>query len=164
MDSSVSLEDRIWFLRVCHHVPFALYHFESVKRPSEITFLSNALPKPETALGFGKIPRLLPFLRQVKATCMCRWEWSTSGMILAGENQCMGRGRGTLSQRHNVHHKSHIYWPEVEPRPLRLEAGNCLIHGTAYKSSHLIWAVYKSPLHRKHHISRVGLFNYWCPG
>ena len=25
MDSSVSLEDRIWFLRVCHHVPFALY-------------------------------------------------------------------------------------------------------------------------------------------
>jgi len=26
MDSSVSLEDRIWFLRVCHHVPFALYY------------------------------------------------------------------------------------------------------------------------------------------
>ena len=26
MDSPVSLEDRIWFLRVCHHVPFALYH------------------------------------------------------------------------------------------------------------------------------------------
>ena len=25
MDSSVSLEDRIWFLRVCHHVPFSLY-------------------------------------------------------------------------------------------------------------------------------------------
>ena len=25
MNSSVSLEDRIWFLRVCHHVPFALY-------------------------------------------------------------------------------------------------------------------------------------------
>ena len=25
MDSSVSLEDRIWFLRVCHHGPFALY-------------------------------------------------------------------------------------------------------------------------------------------
>ena len=25
MDSSVSLEDRIWFLRVCHHVPFVLY-------------------------------------------------------------------------------------------------------------------------------------------
>ena len=27
MDSSVSLEDRIWFLRVCHHVPFALYQY-----------------------------------------------------------------------------------------------------------------------------------------
>ena len=26
MDSSVSLEDRIWFLRVCHHVPFSLYY------------------------------------------------------------------------------------------------------------------------------------------
>ena len=25
MDSSVSLEDRICFLRVCHHVPFSLY-------------------------------------------------------------------------------------------------------------------------------------------
>jgi len=25
MDSSVSLEDRIWFLRVCHHIPFSLY-------------------------------------------------------------------------------------------------------------------------------------------
>jgi len=25
MDSSVSLEDRIWFLRVCHHNPFSLY-------------------------------------------------------------------------------------------------------------------------------------------
>ena len=25
MDSSVSLGDRIWFLRVCHHVPFSLY-------------------------------------------------------------------------------------------------------------------------------------------
>jgi len=25
MDSSVSLEDRIWFLRVCHHVPISLY-------------------------------------------------------------------------------------------------------------------------------------------
>jgi len=26
MDSSVSLEERIWFLRVCQHVPFSLYH------------------------------------------------------------------------------------------------------------------------------------------
>jgi len=26
MDSSVSLEDQIWFLRVCHHVPFSLYN------------------------------------------------------------------------------------------------------------------------------------------
>ena len=25
MDSSVWLEDRIWFLRVCHHIPFSLY-------------------------------------------------------------------------------------------------------------------------------------------
>jgi hypothetical protein len=25
MDSSVSLEDRIWFLRVCHHVSNGLY-------------------------------------------------------------------------------------------------------------------------------------------
>jgi len=25
MDSSVSLEDQIWFLRVCHHIPFSLY-------------------------------------------------------------------------------------------------------------------------------------------
>jgi len=25
MDSSVSLENQIWFLRVCHHVPFLLY-------------------------------------------------------------------------------------------------------------------------------------------
>ena len=25
MDSYVSLEDRIWFLRVCHHIPFSLY-------------------------------------------------------------------------------------------------------------------------------------------
>ena len=25
MDSSVLLEDRIWFLRVCHHIPFSLY-------------------------------------------------------------------------------------------------------------------------------------------
>ena len=29
MDSSVSLEDRIWFLRVCHHVPFSLYLLDS---------------------------------------------------------------------------------------------------------------------------------------
>jgi len=28
MDSSVSLEDRIWFLRMCHHVPFSLYLLE----------------------------------------------------------------------------------------------------------------------------------------
>ena len=27
MDSSVSLEDRIWFLRVCRHIPFSLYLF-----------------------------------------------------------------------------------------------------------------------------------------
>ena len=26
MDSSVLLEDQIWFLRVCHHIPFSLYH------------------------------------------------------------------------------------------------------------------------------------------
>ena len=26
MNSSVSLEDQIWFLRVCHHVPFSLYY------------------------------------------------------------------------------------------------------------------------------------------
>jgi len=25
MDTSVSLEDRIWFLHVCHHIPFSLY-------------------------------------------------------------------------------------------------------------------------------------------
>ena len=34
MDSSVSLENRIWFLRICHHVPFSLYltvrHFASL--------------------------------------------------------------------------------------------------------------------------------------
>jgi hypothetical protein len=35
---------------------FILYHFENVKIPSEITFLSNALPKPETALDFGRFP------------------------------------------------------------------------------------------------------------
>jgi len=27
MDSSVSLENQIWFLRVCHQVPFLLYYF-----------------------------------------------------------------------------------------------------------------------------------------
>ena len=26
MDSSVSLEDRIWFLRLWRHIPFSLYH------------------------------------------------------------------------------------------------------------------------------------------
>ena len=31
MDSSVSLEDRIWFLRVCHHIPFALYLQQGTK-------------------------------------------------------------------------------------------------------------------------------------
>jgi len=28
MDSSVSLKDQIWFLRVCHHVSIVLYHFD----------------------------------------------------------------------------------------------------------------------------------------
>jgi len=27
MDSSVSLEDRFWFLRVCHHIPFSVYRW-----------------------------------------------------------------------------------------------------------------------------------------
>jgi len=98
---------------------------------------------------------------------MCRWEWSTSGMILTRENQCTGRRQGTLSQRHPVHHKSHIHWPEIEPRPPWLEAGNCLIRGTAYKRPHLIGAINKTwgrTLHIKHHISRVRLFIYWCSG
>jgi len=29
MDSSVSLEDRIWFLRLCRHIPFSLYSWGS---------------------------------------------------------------------------------------------------------------------------------------
>jgi len=28
MDSSVSLEDQIWFLRVCHHIPFHSTYFD----------------------------------------------------------------------------------------------------------------------------------------
>jgi len=31
MDSSVSLEDQIWFLRVCHHILFSLYCQSCIK-------------------------------------------------------------------------------------------------------------------------------------
>ena len=34
MDSSVSLEDRIWFLRVCHHIPFSLYNRQITVHPA----------------------------------------------------------------------------------------------------------------------------------
>jgi len=36
MDSSISLENQIWFLRVCHHVPFLLYYTKNWVSPSFI--------------------------------------------------------------------------------------------------------------------------------
>ena len=38
MDSSVSLENQIWFLRVCHHVPFLLYHREPPIKRTTLSF------------------------------------------------------------------------------------------------------------------------------
>ena len=41
MDSSVSLEDRIWFLRVCHHVPFSLYKEKVKTRDESVARIMN---------------------------------------------------------------------------------------------------------------------------
>jgi hypothetical protein len=40
---------------------------------------------------------------------------------LAGETEVLG---GNLTQRHFVHHKSHMTWPGLEPEPPRWEAGD----------------------------------------
>jgi hypothetical protein len=40
---------------------------------------------------------------------------------LAGETEVLG---GKLSQRHFVHHKSHMTRPELEPGPPRWEASD----------------------------------------
>jgi len=43
MDSSVSLENQIWFLRVCHHVPFLLYHRRVLRNAGKLFSNLNEL-------------------------------------------------------------------------------------------------------------------------
>jgi len=60
MDSSVSLKDQIWFLRVCHHVSNVLYlgSFLPVKRPRREA--DGSLPsRAEVQNGWSSTPNLL---------------------------------------------------------------------------------------------------------
>jgi hypothetical protein len=83
---------------------------------------------------------------------MNEWVWSIGGMVLTGETEVLGEKHYTasvldewmsmerwwtdtetgnpkysernLSQRHYVHHKSHMDWPGIEQMPPRWEAGD----------------------------------------
>jgi hypothetical protein len=55
----------------------------------------------------------------------CRW-WDVEQLVeweLARETGAFG---GDLLQCHSGHHKSHVTWLWIEPRPLWWEADNCL--------------------------------------
>ena len=60
MDSSVSLENQIWFLRVCHHVPFSLYETTELKHKLIIKCSNHGTSKRcDGGIGFFVITGLL---------------------------------------------------------------------------------------------------------
>ena len=46
MDSSISLKDQIWFLRVCHHILFSLYLVFVVDLESDVMMMWRVLTSP----------------------------------------------------------------------------------------------------------------------
>jgi hypothetical protein len=73
------------------------------------------------SMGLNNVSELWP----PRAYCLSpMWYMSMEdqgGVILTGKIEKLWK---TLSQRHFVHHKSHMDWPEREPRPPLWEAGN----------------------------------------
>jgi hypothetical protein len=74
------------------------------------------------SIAFRKVPRLYPFVLQVRATCRWRWVGSICRMILTGENRSARR-----KPRPNatfIRHKCYMDWPGLEPGPARWETGD----------------------------------------
>jgi hypothetical protein len=67
-----------------------------------------------------------------------RWDMIVEQMVereLVGETEVL---RENLSQRHFVHHKSHVTWPRIEPdRGGGKPTINCLSNSTGYEVSSL---------------------------
>jgi hypothetical protein len=81
------------------------------------------------------LPRLLPLVLLLRATCRWRWAWSIGGMILTGETEVLGK---SPVQYYTIRHKSHITPTSYRSRTSAVSGRRrWVIHGTAWDFTYI---------------------------
>jgi hypothetical protein len=76
------------------------------------------------SFAFWRVPKLCPFVLQVRATCGWKWKWSTGGMNETGEDRISRRNPVPVPLFPLQISYGLTDWCGIEPGPPRWETGD----------------------------------------